>query len=123
MLSSGELSKALSMTPEQAEKKYRFNQKDLFNARYEFWNRKNGAFICFIFCFLGFALGIKGNRGKGSNSGFIGLMTLILYYALFFSLVSMARKGTVPMPVAVFLPSLVVAGIGFRFYRKLDWQS
>ncbi|MFY7994023.1 MAG: LptF/LptG family permease [Bacteriovoracaceae bacterium] len=123
MLSSGELSKALSMTPEQAEKKYSFNQKDLFNARYEFWNRKNGALICFIFCFLGFALGIKGNRGKGTNSGFIGLMTLILYYAMFFSLVSMARKGTVPMPVAVFLPSLVVAGIGFRFYRKLDWQS
>lgn len=123
MLSSGELSKALSMTPEQAEKKYNFNQKDLFNARYEFWNRKNGALICFIFCFLGFALGIKGNRGKATNSGFIGLMTLILYYALFFSLVSMARKGTVPMPVAVFLPSLVVAGIGYRFYRKLDWQS
>ena len=123
MLSSTELAKALSMTPEEAEKKYRFNKKDLFNARYEFWNRKNGAIICFIFCFLGFALGIKGNRGKATNSGLIGLLSLIIYYALFFSLVSAARKGTIPMPVAVFVPSLVVAGIGFIYYRKLDWQS
>ncbi len=123
MLSSSELAKALAMTPEEAEAKYRFNKKDLFNARYEYWSRKNGAVICFIFCFLGFALGIKGNRGKGANSGLIGLISLIIYYALFFSLVSLARKGSIPMPVAVFVPTLVLAGIGFRYYSKLDWQS
>lgn len=123
MLSSEELSKVLQMTPEQAEKKYDFNKKDLFNVNYEFWSRKNVALICFIFCFLGFTLGIKGNRGKGTNSGLVGLMSLIIYYTLFFSLVSLARKGNVPMPVAVFFPSAVLAGIGIFYYRKLDWQS
>lgn len=123
MLSSKELEGVLKMTPEEAEKAYRFNKKEFFNAKYEFWNRKNGAFVCFIFCFLGFTLGVTGNRGKGKNSGLIGLMCLILYYGLYFSLVSFAKKETIPIPVAVFLPMIVMSGLGLWFYRKLDWQS
>ena len=123
MLSSQEISGILKMDPKEAERLYRFNKKDLFNARYEFWNRKNGAFICFIFCFLGFSLGISGNRGKGRNSGLIGLLCLIIYYGIYFSLVSVAKKGTIPIPLAVFTPAFVLACIGVYFYRKLDWQS
>lgn len=124
MLSSKELEGVLKMTPEEAEKIYKFNKKEFFNAKYEYWNRKNGAFICFIFCFLGFTLGVTGsNRGKGRNSGLVGLMCLILYYGLYFSLVSFAKKGTIPIPIAVFLPMMVMAGLGIWFYRKLDWQS
>lgn len=123
MLSSKELGGILKMDPAEAERIYRFNKKDLFNARYEFWNRKNGAIICFIFCFLGFSLGVSGNRGKGRNSGFIGLVCLIVYYGIYFSLVSVAKKEIVPIPVAVFAPAFVLSMIAVYFYRKLDWQS
>jgi lipopolysaccharide export system permease protein len=123
MLTSRELKGVLGMTEAEAQKTYGFSKKEYFNARYEFWNRKNGAFICFIFCFLGFTLGVTGNRGKGKNSGFLGLMCLILYYGMYFSLVSVAKKGTLPIPVAVFIPITVMTVIGVWFYRKLDWQS
>ena len=123
MLSSSELEGVLSMDQKEAEKVYRFNAKEYFNAKYEFWSRKNGAFICFIFCFLGCTLGVSGNRGKSRNSGLIGLMCLIGYYGLYFGLVSVARKGSVPIPVAVFFPGLIMAGLSINFYRKLDWQS
>ena len=123
MLSSKELEGVLNMTFEEAEKKYNFNKKEFFNARYEYWNRKNGAFIVFVFCFLGFTRGITGNRGKSKNAGFIGIMCLILYYGLFFSLVSVANKGQIPVPLAVFFPASVLFGLGLYFYRKLDWQS
>lgn len=123
MLTSQELEGVLKMTEAEALKTYDFNKKEFFNAKYEFWNRKNGAFICFIFCFLGFTLGVTGNRGKGKNSGFLGLMCLILYYGMYFSLVSVAKKGTLPIPVAVFIPITVMTVIGVWFYRKLDWQS
>lgn len=123
MLSSADLAMILQMPPEKADKLYRFNKKDLFNARYEFWNRKNGAFICFIFCFLGFTLGVSGNRGKGRNSGLVGLVCLIVYYGIFFSLVSVAKKGTIPIPLAVFTPAFVLSLVAVYFYRKLDWQS
>jgi lipopolysaccharide export system permease protein len=123
MLSSGEIQQILRMNPDDAKKIYGFSKKDLFNARYEFWNRKNGALICFIFCFLGFTLGITGNRGKGKNSGLVGLICLIFYYGIYFSLVSVAKKEVIPIPVAVFTPAIILAGIGVYFYRKLDWQS
>lgn len=122
MLTSQELKGVLKMTEEEAKKVYNFNKKEFFNAKYEFWNRKNGALICFVFCFLGFSLGISGNRGKSKNSGFMGLLCLILYYALYFSLVSVAKKGQLPIPVAVFLPVTVMTFLGFNFFRKLDWQ-
>jgi len=123
MLSSAELEKVIKMTPEEAQKVYDFNKKEFFNAKYEFWNRKNGALICFIFCFLGFTLGISGNRGKSSNSGLRGLMCLIGYYGVFFSLVSFAKKEIIPIPLAVFLPSGLMVIVGIWFYRRLDWQS
>lgn len=123
MLTSEELKGVLNMTEEEARKAYDFNKKELFNAKYEFWNRKNGAFICFVFCFLGFTLGVTGNRGKSRSSGLLGLLCLLLYYGLYFSLVSLAKKGTIPIPVAVFLPVTVMSGLGIYFYRKLDWQS
>ncbi len=123
MLSSEELSVILKMDPKEADRLYHFNKKDLFNARYEFWNRKNGALVCFIFCFLGFTLGISGNRGKGRNSGLIGLLCLIVYYGIYFSLVSVAKKEVIPIPLAVFTPAMFLTGVGIYFYRKLDWQS
>lgn len=123
MLSSAELEKVTKMTPEEAHKAYDFNKKEFFNAKYEFWNRKNGAFICFIFCFLGFTLGISGNRGKSSNSGLRGLLCLIGYYGVFFSLVSFAKQEIIPIPLAVFLPSGLMVLLGIWFYRRLDWQS
>lgn len=123
MLSSDEIAGILEMDPKEADRIYRFNKKDLFNARYEFWNRKNGALICFIFCFLGFSLGVSGNRGKGRNSGLIGLLCLIIYYGIYFSLVSVAKKEAIPIPLAVFAPITVIFFLGVYFYRRLDWQS
>lgn len=123
MLSSHELEGVLKMTFQQAQKAYNFNKKEFFNAKYEYWARKNGAFIVFVFCFLGFTLGITGTRGKSKNAGFIGILCLMLYYGLFFSLVSVANKGKIPVPLAVFTPACVLGMIGIYFYRKLDWQS
>ena len=123
MLTSSELEGVLSMTEEEAQKTYNFNKKEFFNAKYEFWNRKNGALVCLIFCFLGFTLGITGNRGKSKSSGVLGLLCLILYYGLYFSLLSVAKNHIIPIPIAVFLPITIMTGLGLWLYRKLDWQS
>lgn len=123
MLTSRELEAVTRMTEQEAQQAYNFSSKDYFNARYEFWSRKNGAIICFIFCFLGFTLGVTGNRGKGRNAGVTGLLCLIGYYGLYFTLVSMARKGNVPIQLAIFLPAAGISLLGAYFYRQLDWQS
>jgi lipopolysaccharide export system permease protein len=122
MLSSKELEEVLKMTPKEAEKKYRFNSKDYFNSKYEYWSRKNGALLCFVFCFLGFTLGVTAHRGKKKNSALIGLGLLIGYYGMFFSLVSLSKKDIVPMEISVFTPTVIIFIVGMIFYRKLDWQ-
>lgn len=123
MLSSKELAEVLKMTPTQARQAYDFNAREFFNAKYEYWNRMNGALICLVFSFLGFTLGITGTRGKKNNSSLIALGCLIFYYALFFSLVSLARGEKIPIPLAVFAPTVMMTILGVIFYRKLDWQS
>src|SRR5690606_28772263 len=116
MLSSKELAQVLKMTAQEARAAYDFNAKEFFNAKYEYWNRINGSLICLVFCFLGFTLGITGTRGKKNNSGLTGLICLILYYGMFFSLVSLARSGTIPIPLAVFSPTFVMILLGINFF-------
>lgn len=123
MLNSQELYESQKMTPEEAKLKYGFKEKDLFNAQYEFWNRKNTPIVCILLTFLGFGLGIKENRGKGRNSAGWGLLSLILFYGLFFALVGASKGGKFPLGLAMLIPDLVLLGLGIHFYRKLDWQS
>lgn len=123
MLGKDELAAVIKMTPEEAKAKYKFNNKDMFNAMYEHWNRRNTPLVCLLLTFLGFGLGVKENRGKGRNSALWGLGSLLLFYGLFFALVGMARKGNIPVPVAMAIPDLALFVLGLNFYRKLDWQS
>lgn len=122
MMSSQQLFEVMKMDPKEAEKKFSFSKKDLFNVEYEFWSRKNGALICLIFCFLGYGLGVTGNRGKSKNSGLLGLVCLLIYYGLYFSLVSVTKRGIIPVPLGVFFPITFIMGISVYYYRKLDWQ-
>ena len=123
MLGGAELAQVIQMKQEDAKKKYNFNNKDMFNAVYEHWNRMNTPLVCLLLTLLGFGLGVKENRGKGRNSALWGLGCLIVFYALFFTLVGQARKGAMPMPLAMAVPDLFLLAMGAYFYRKLDWQS
>ncbi len=123
MLNARQLAEVQDMTLEEAKAKYRFNKKDMFNARYEFWNRFNTPVVCVLLAFLGFGLGVKESRGKGRNSALLGLTCLLAFYGLFFGLVGAARGGKLPVPVAMAVPDLFLLAAGAFFYRKLDWNS
>ncbi len=123
MLDRSELAAAIKLSPDELKKKYKFNNKDIFNANYEHWNRYNTPIVCVLLTFLGFGLGVKENRGKGRNSALWGLGSLILFYGVFFALVGAARKGTIPIPLAMGIPDAILLVLGIHFYRKLDWQG
>lgn len=123
MLDRNELAAAIKLTPDELKKKYKFNNKDIFNANYEHWNRYNTPIVCVLLTFIGFGLGVKENRGKGRNSALWGLGSLILFYGVFFALVGAARKGTIPIPLAMGIPDAILLILGIHFYRKLDWQG
>ena len=123
MLTRRELAGVLKMTQEEATAKYRFNKKDMFNARYEYWNRFNMPIVCVLLTLLGFGLGVKESRGKGRNSALWGLGCLVGFYGVFFGMVGAARSGSLPVPVAMLVPDVLLLAAGLYFYRKLDWNS
>lgn len=96
---------------------------DLAKLQKEYWERFNMPVQCIVFIFLGFCLGIKQARGKGRNTSAIGLGLIIVYYTLYFTGVSLSKKGVIPASAAALVPSFIVLIISIYYYRKLDWAS
>ena len=107
----------------EAAKKNGFDKKDYFNATYEYWNRLNTPLLCLILTFLGFTLGVTGNRGKAKGSSGKAILYLIGYYVVYFSIVSAAREGQVPVFLCAVIPNLLLIGLGLKTFRKMDWLS
>ena len=122
MMNREELTSFISGGLKEAEKKG-FDKRDYFNATYEYWNRFNTPVLVLLLTFLGFGLGVKGNRSRGKNSSGRGILILIGYYVVFFSLVSVARDGNIPILLSMLIPALLLFGVGIKLYRDLDWQS
>lgn len=96
-------------------------KRSLAKSEIEFFSRINTPFQCLLFIFLGFIFGIKKSRGKGKSMGSRALTVLIIYYAVFFTGISMAKKAYMPTYLVVFVPTLLAAMLGMRQYQKLDW--
>lgn len=122
MMKYKELSKFLEDGFSKAEKKG-YDERDFFNAKFEYWNRMLTPFVCLLFTFMGFVLGIKKTRGTNKNASAIAVLYLISYYVIYFSSISLARDQNVPMPLALSLSLIFLFIASMRLYKKLDWQS
>lgn len=101
----------------------KFKKKDYFNAKYEYLNRLITPILCVLLTFLGFSLGVKGNRGRSTHSSGKSILIIIIYYVAYFSMISVARDGVLPIEVALALPILGLFLYGIKLYRNLDWQG
>lgn len=122
MMNKKELESFINDGLEAAIKKG-FDKKDYFNARYEYWNRFNTPLLVLLLTFLGFGLGVKATRSRGKNSSGRAILILVGYYVVFFSLVSVARDGKIPVLMAMLVPAVLLTALGYKMYRDLDWQS
>lgn len=100
-----------------------YKKNEYFNARYEYFNRINTPLLCIVLTFLGFGLGVKGNRGRGKNKSATAIQYLIGYYVLYFGLISVSRDGSIPLYIAVFFPMIFLIGLSIYSYKKVDWVS
>ncbi|MFG1499962.1 LptF/LptG family permease [Halobacteriovorax sp. XZX-3] len=98
-------------------------EDDIRKGNIEYWERFTIPIQCIVFALLGFVFGVKKGRGATRNTSALALLVTIVYYTLYFSGVSVAKKSNLPIPLVLFLPAVVTGAIGISYYKKLDWNS
>jgi lipopolysaccharide export system permease protein len=72
----------------------------------EFYKRWNISYICLVFSILGVGLGTSTNRRTAKGGGIAQCIVLVVvYWILYVAAESSARAGTIPVPIALCLPS------------------
>lgn len=95
--------------------------QELFQIKVELYNRINSPLLVLVFAFIGMGVGVQRARGKNQNTATMSLGVLLIYYALFFTGLNFSKQGIILPELAVFIPTLIILGLGLVFYRRLDW--
>lgn len=99
------------------------SQKDRNRTKLEFWSRINTPFLCLLFSFIGFCLGVQRVRGKSINSASMCILILAIYYSVYFLGLSLAKNNKIAAELAVFLPTLIGFFVGQRLFKRLLWVN
>lgn len=89
----------------------------------EFFGRFNIPLLCVLFSMFGMTFGVQRTRGEGPGSVVMCLAVLIIYNALFFALVGLAKSGKVHASIAIFLPTILGTMLALRLFKRLEWIS
>ena len=106
--------------PKKLDKKetYLFKKTEI-----EFYTRFNNILICIAFVILGFSLGVQGMRGKSKPGIKTGLTFITAYYAIFFTARHLAKYEYISVPLAVFVPGILLLFVGIRYFKRLEWNG
>jgi lipopolysaccharide export system permease protein len=84
----------------------------------EFHKRLSLPFACFVFMVIGIPLGMQ-NQRAGKAAGFsIGIGAIIFNYVLFSIGKNLGQKGLLHPAVAMWMPNLILLGIGLYLFKK-----
>jgi LPS export ABC transporter permease LptG/LPS export ABC transporter permease LptF len=101
-----------------AELMRRYSGPDRVEARIELYNRLATPLACIVLAMVGIPLGIATRKG-GKSAGYIIALFLgfFCYHLASIPLISMAKAGTLPIPVAIWLPdaAFFIAGVVFLY--------
>ncbi|HKZ18107.1 MAG TPA: LPS export ABC transporter permease LptF [Geobacteraceae bacterium] len=88
------------------------------NLQMEFHKRLSLPFACFVFVVIGIPLGMQ-NQRAGKAAGFsIGIGVILFNYILFSIGKNLGQKGLLHPAVAMWVPNLVLLGVGLYLFKK-----
>lgn len=77
-------------------------------------------FSCIAFAIFGAPLGIKVHRSGRRGGLGIGIMFIVIDYILLIAGQAMGRKGDIPPFIALWLPNILIGGIGIYLLRSIS---
>ncbi len=75
---------------------------------------------CVLLAFVGIPLGISSRKGGKSGAFVLTVLLAFLYYLTFISLIGLAKKGSLPVPIAVWAPDALFLVVGIVLLSQLD---
>jgi LPS export ABC transporter permease LptF/LPS export ABC transporter permease LptG len=92
----------------------------ILEARIELHQRLALPFACMLLALTGIPLGV-GSRRAGKSSAYVLTVALaLLYFTGLINAINFGRQGTIPAGLAVWLPNIVFAVLGFSLLTRLE---
>ncbi len=94
--------------------------QDYTDAAIELHQRFALPFACILLGLVGIPLGVSSRKGGKSAAFVFTVLLAFLYYMGFISLIGLARKGSLPVPIAVWTPDVIFAVVGITLLARLE---
>jgi LPS export ABC transporter permease LptG/LPS export ABC transporter permease LptF len=95
-------------------------REDYVDGAIEFHQRFALPLACVLLALIGVPLGISSRKGGKSGAFIITVLLAFIYYLGFITLIGLARKGNLPVPVAVWTPDAIFAIASWYFLSRLE---
>jgi LPS export ABC transporter permease LptG len=99
---------------------HKLTHPEYVDAAIELHQRLALPLACVLLGLIGIPLGISSRKGGKSGAFIMTVVVAFVYYLGFITLIGLARKGTLPVPVAVWTPDLVFALISAVLLSRLE---
>lgn len=94
--------------------------EDSLEARIELHQRFALPLACILLALVGVPLGVSSKKGGRSGAFVLTVLLALAYYTSFISLIGLARQGSLPVEVALWLPNSILLLIGVIFTARLE---
>jgi LPS export ABC transporter permease LptG/LPS export ABC transporter permease LptF len=101
-------------------RRHDLSHEDYVDAAIEFHQRFALPLACVLLGLVGIPLGVSSRKGGKSAAFIMTVMLAFIYYLGFITLIGLARKGSLPVPLAVWTPDAVFAAVGIFLLSRLE---
>jgi LPS export ABC transporter permease LptG/LPS export ABC transporter permease LptF len=101
-------------------RRHDLSRGDYVDAAIEFHQRLALPLACVLLALVGIPLGISSRKGGKSAAFVITVLLAFLYFLGYITLIGLAKKGTLPVPVAAWTPDVVFAIAGLIMLSRLE---
>ena len=96
------------------------SRQDYVDAAIEFHQRFALPLACILLALVGIPLGVSSRKGGKSAAFVVTVLVAFFYYLAYITLIGLAKKGSLPVPIAVWTPDAVFSIAGVLMLSRLE---
>jgi LPS export ABC transporter permease LptG/LPS export ABC transporter permease LptF len=101
-------------------RRHDLSRQDYVEAAIEFHQRFALPLACMLLALVGIPLGVSSRKGGKSSAFVVTVLVAFLYYLSYITLLGLAKKGSLPVPIAVWTPDAVFAVMGAILVARME---